>query len=377
MLKAYNTQKRGGKGKFGMKTGDDEVISDIFTATTHSRVLFFTNKGRVYELKGYRIPEGNAQSKGRAIVNLLSLQADEFVKNFLPINEKFDSDSEGGVFLIFATKNGTVKKSSFEDFVNINTNGKIAIGLDDNDELVSVKIAKEEDHILMSTFCGQSVRFEVASLRTIKGRGAFGVRGVSLDHNDKVISLDIIYGVRETPEVRDEYLKLPLELRKNIAKGDANLDLVAAMSKKQISLSEDVVYTLAKNEQFIFSITESGYGKKTSAYEYRVTNRGGKGVKNISTSGKNGGVVASFVTEDRDDIILVSTSGKVIRCSAAQISTFGRSARGVKIMFNEGGEVVSSVTKVAGTDDVDTIDAVEIAELGLHTPSVADDEVLV
>jgi DNA gyrase subunit A len=377
MLKAYNTQKRGGKGKFGMKTGDDEVISDIFTATTHSRVLFFTNKGRVYELKGYKIPEGNAQSKGRAIVNLLNLQQDEFVKNFLPINEKFDSDSEGGVFLIFATKNGTVKKSSFEDFVNINTNGKIAIGLDDNDELVSVKIAKEEDHILMSTFCGQSVRFEVASLRTIKGRGAFGVRGVSLDRNDKVISLDIIYGVREAPEVRDEYLKLPLELRKNIAKGDANLDLVAAMSKKQISLSEDVVYTLAKNEQFIFSITESGYGKKTSAYEYRVTNRGGKGVKNISTSGKNGGVVASFVTEDRDDIILVSTSGKVIRCSAAQISTFGRSARGVKIMFNEGGEVVSSVTKVAGTDDVDTIDAVEIAELGLHAPSVADDEVLV
>ena len=377
MLKAYNTQKRGGKGKFGMKTSDDEVISDIFTATTHSRVLFFTNKGRVYELKGYRIPEGNAQSKGRAIVNLLSLQADEFVKNFLPINEKFDSDSEGGVFLIFATKNGTVKKSSFEDFVNINTNGKIAIGLDDNDELVSVKIAKEEDHILMSTFCGQSVRFEVASLRTIKGRGAFGVRGVSLDRNDKVISLDIIYGVREAPEVRDEYLKLPLELRKNIAKGDVNLDLVTAMSKKQISLSEDVVYTLAKNEQFIFSITESGYGKKTSAYEYRVTNRGGKGVKNISTSGKNGGVVASFVTEDRDDIILVSTSGKVIRCSAAQISTFGRSARGVKIMFNEGGEVVSSVTKVAGTDDVDTTEAVEIAELGLQAPSVADDEVLV
>jgi DNA gyrase subunit A len=377
MLKAYNTQKRGGKGKFGMKTSDDEVISDIFTATTHSRVLFFTNKGRVYELKGYRIPEGNAQSKGRAIVNLLSLQADEFVKNFLPINEKFDSDSEGGVFLIFATKNGTVKKSSFEDFININTNGKIAIGLDDNDELVSVKIAKEEDHILMSTFCGQSVRFEVASLRTIKGRGAFGVRGVSLDRNDKVISLDIIYGVREAPEVRDEYLKLPLELRKNIAKGDVNLDLVTAMSKKQISLSEDVVYTLAKNEQFIFSITESGYGKKTSAYEYRVTNRGGKGVKNISTSGKNGGVVASFVTEDRDDIILVSTSGKVIRCSAAQISTFGRSARGVKIMFNEGGEVVSSVTKVAGTDDVDTTEAFEIAELGLQAPSVADDEVLV
>ena len=222
--------------------------------------------------------------------------------------------------------------------------------MDDDDELVSVKIAKEEEHILISSFEGQSVRFEVASLRTIKGRGAFGVKGINLDNGDKVISLDIIYGVRETPEVRDEYLKLPLELRKLLARGETSLDLVSVMSEKQITLSEETIYKLAKNEQFVFSITESGYGKKTSAYEYRVTSRGGKGVKNISTGDKNGGVVASFVIEDKDDIILVSTSGKVIRCSAASISTFGRSARGVKIMFNEGGEVVSSVTKVLGDE---------------------------
>ena len=370
MLKAYNTQRRGGKGKFGMKTGEDDIISDIFTATTHSRILFFTNKGRVYELKGYRIPEGNAQSKGRAIVNLLNLQADESVKNFLPINDKFETDSEDSAFLIFVTKNGTVKKSSFDDFANINSNGKIAIGLDDDDELVSVKIAKEEEHILISSFEGQSVRFEVASLRTIKGRGAFGVKGINLDNGDKVISLDIIYGVRETPEVRDEYLKLPLELRKMLARGETSLDLVSVMSEKQITLSEETIYKLAKNEQFVFSITESGYGKKTSAYEYRVTSRGGKGVKNISTGDKNGGVVASFVIEDKDDIILVSTSGKVIRCSAASISTFGRSARGVKIMFNEGGEVVSSVTKVLGDEAQEQEgDVLQSGELDTSTES--------
>ena len=363
LLSSYNTQKRGGKGKSGMKTGDGEVVSDIFTTTTHSRILFFTNKGRVYDLKGYKIPEGNAQSKGRAIVNLLPLQENEVVKSFLALPEN-EKELEGKAFFIFATQKGLIKKSSSNDFSSINANGKIAIGLEDGDELISVKLAQNEEHILISSKLGQSVRFEVSSLRTIKGRGAFGVKGITLDNNDFVISLDIIYGVRESAEIRDEFLKLSTDLRKDIAKCILNPEeqfkvfiertyekLEQEIREKQINLSIDVLNKLASNEQFIFSITEAGYGKKTSAFEYRVTSRGGKGVRNIDTGERNGGVVSSFVINDEDDIIIASTSGKIIRCSAKKIRTVGRVSKGVRLMFTEGDEKITSVARVVGEED--------------------------
>lgn len=363
LLSAYNTQKRGGKGKSGMKTGDGEIISDIFTTTTHSRILFFTNKGRVYDLKGYRIPEGNAQSKGRAIINLLSLQEGEEVKSFLALPEN-ERELEGKAFFVFATKNGLIKKSSADDFASINANGKIAIGLDENDELIAVKLAQEEQHILISSSGGQSVRFEVDSLRTIKGRGAFGVKGITLNENDSAISLDIIYGVREPIEIRDEFLKISTTLRKDIAKCVLKPEdqykifiertyeqLEKEITEKAITLSKDVIEKLASNEQFIFSVTESGYGKKSSAYEYRVTSRGGKGVKNIDTGERNGGVIASFVLNDEDDVIIASTAGKIIRCASNKIRIVGRVSKGVRLMFTEGSEKIISVARVVGEDE--------------------------
>ena len=353
-LSYYNAQRRGGKGKNAMKTSDDDAITNVFYASTHSFILFFSDKGRVYKLKGYKIPIGSANSKGRAIVNLLNLGADEKISNFLVMPE--NKDEWNNLNLIFATKNGLIRRSSIDEFENIPSNGKIAMGLEENDELIGVKLAQNEDHILLAAYQGQATRFAVNDLRVIKSRNSVGVNGMDLRHDDKVVSLCII-GIGERDIVtREAYLSIPLELRQVLPDiSDEEFKQKLSEFGKETPLSMDVARKWAQNEEFLLTITENGYGKRTSTYEYRITSRGGKGVKNIEITEKNGNVVSSFVVHRTEDIILSSSSGKVIRCNVASISIVSRASQGVKIINLDKGETVISTEKVSGMEEQDDL----------------------
>lgn len=342
-LSEYNTQKRGGKGKTAMKTNEEDSIAQTFVANTHTDILFFTNIGRVYKLKGYRIPEGSSQSKGRAIVNLLNMQSGETVSNFLAIPECEHTN------LIFATKNGMIRRSELEDFRNVNANGKIAISLSDDDALVNVEIANNSQHILLASKMGQAVRFPIEKIRVIKSRASQGVTGMKLENKDEVVSLSIINNQGNADETQLEaFLSISQSVRSKI------LTMTATQIKnlsETSSLSIETLQFLAQSEEFLLTITENGFGKRTSTHEYRITNRGGKGVKNIITSKRNGFVKASFIAQNNNDVIISSVLGKNVRCNAESISITGRSAQGVKIISLEDGDKVTSVIKVEAQEE--------------------------
>jgi DNA gyrase subunit A len=350
VLSSYNAQRRGGKGKFTMRTAEDDAVTYLFTATTHSFILFFSDKGRVYKLKGYKIPIGTSQSKGRALVNLLSLQAGENITNFLVLPE--NKEDWNNLNLIFATSNGLVRRSSIDEFSSIPTNGKIAIGLEDDDTLVGVRIGKNDEHILLASKNGQAVRFAVDSMRIIKSRSSTGVIGMDLDKKDKVVSITIVGGAEKDTATRDEYLNIPLELRILITSLD-NKELEQKLSEleKQINLELTAIRKWAESEQFLLTITENGYGKRTSTHEYRISSRGGKGVINILTTERNGKVIASFVAGNESDIILSSSNGKVIRCKASDVSIIGKNSQGVRIISLEKSEKVITATPTVGMED--------------------------
>lgn len=343
VLSAYNAQRRGGKGKFTMRTAEDDAVTYLFTATTHSFILFFSNKGRVYKLKGYKIPIGTSQSKGRALVNLLNLQPEESITNFLVLPE--DKENWNDLNLIFATANGLIRRSSIDEFSSIPSNGKIAIGLEDGDNLIGVRLARNDEHILLASKEGQAVRFAVDSMRIIKSRSSSGVIGMDLTGKDKVVSISIIGGAEKDVKSRDEYLNIPLETRITIP-SLTNEELKTELTKleKQISLDFDTIRKWAEAEQFLLTITENGYGKRTSTHEYRISSRGGKGVINILTTERNGKVIASFVAGNESDIILSSSNGKVIRCKAKDVSIIGKNSQGVRIISLEKGEKVITAT---------------------------------
>jgi DNA gyrase subunit A len=350
VLSSYNAQRRGGKGKFTMKTAEDDAVTYLFTATTHSFILFFSDKGRVYKLKGYKIPIGTSQSKGRALVNLLSLQAGESITNFLVLPE--NKEDWNNLNLIFATSNGLIRRSSIDEFSSIPTNGKIAIGLEDDDTLVGVRIGKNDEHILLASKNGQAVRFAVDSMRIIKSRSSTGVIGMDLDKKDKVVSITIVGGAEKDTATRDEYLNIPLELRIMITSLD-NKELEQKLSEleKQVNLELTAIRKWAESEQFLLTITENGYGKRTSTHEYRISSRGGKGVINILTTERNGKVIASFVAGNESDIILSSSNGKVIRCKASDVSIIGKNSQGVRIISLEKSEKVITATPTVGMED--------------------------
>ena len=354
-LSQYNTQKRGGKGKISMKTNEEDTISHTFLANTHTDILFFTNIGRVYKLKGYRIPEGSFQSKGRALVNLLSMQPGESVSNFLAIPEGLN-DSQTN--LIFATQKGMVRRSDLADFVNVNTNGKIAISLDEGDTLVNVQIADNTQHILLATHNGQAVRFPIESIRVIKSRNSQGVIGMKLENGDNVVSLSIINNQGNADETQlEKFLEISHSVRAKIL-GMTQSDLQKIAQKS--NLDSQTLQILAQKEEFLLTITENGFGKRTSTHEYRITKRGGKGVRNIITSKRNGFVKASFIAQNDNDVILSSSSGKMVRCSAESISITGRSAQGVKVISLDSSEKVISVVKVQKEEEQEIFESEEV-----------------
>tara|TARA_B100000780_G_scaffold261579_1_gene214099 strand:+ start:94 stop:2646 length:2553 start_codon:yes stop_codon:yes gene_type:complete len=301
-LTDLKTQKRGGKGKSGIVTRDEDFVVQIFTANTHTPVLFFSTQGLVYKIKSYKIPEGTPSSKGKSIFNLLPLKSHHSISSIMPLPE--DETEWKKLLVIFVTANGNVRKNTLEDFSNINSSGKIAMKLEDGDKIVGVKICRDDQDIMLSTKNGKCIRFMSKKLRLFKGRSSKGIRGIQLKDNDKVISLSI-------------------------------LDKVKNDDKNKSS-----------NTKFILSVTENGYGKRSSYLDYRVTNRGGKGIIGIINSPRNGSVAATLVVSDSDEIILSTDKGSIMRCAVKEIRVAGRNTQGVTIKKLSGAEKVVSVIKI-------------------------------
>ena len=318
-LVAIKAQKRGGKGKAGIKTRDEDFVIQIFTASTHTPVLFFSTQGLVYKLKAWKIPQGTANSKGKTLFNLLPLKSHHSISSIMPLPENEDEWKK--LQVIFATSKGKVRKNSLEDFINIQSSGKIAMKLDENDKIIGVVICKENQDIILSTKLGKSIRFMSKKLRIFKGRSSKGIRGMELTSGDNVISLSIVDNIN----IKGKDAKM---LLKN---GSANKDKSSELKAKQ---------------KFILSVTENGYGKKTSFYEYRVTNRGGKGIIGIINSERNGNVSSTFPVNEGDEIMLSTDKGRIIRCAAREIRTAGRNTQGVRIFKLSGDEKVVSAVKI-------------------------------
>jgi DNA gyrase subunit A len=360
----YAAQRRGGKGKFGIQTNEEDDVHEVIVSNTHSHLLFFSEKGQVYRLKTYTLPLGSNQSKGRAIVNLIPLADGDKINTFLPLPENREEWSQYD--LIFATKNGNVRRSDIADFENINANGKIAIRLDEDDKLVGVRLAKHTDNVLLASKKGNAIRFEMDDLRVIKSRSSDGVRGMNLAKGDDVVSLCILANNENNPEIKDKYLSIPLEIRM-IAKGEdaqavaKEIESYNQSSERKIELDAIKTIELAKDEQFLLTINENGFGKRTSSYEYRITGRGGKGIINMDTG--RGEILVTFVACDADDLVLVDSRGKIIRCSAGSISIIGRNTKGVKVFNVEKGEKVVSVSRLSAIvmNDIATEQAEEPA----------------
>jgi DNA gyrase subunit A len=308
-LSALKAQKRGGKGKTGISTREEDFVVQIFTANTHTPVLFFSTQGLVYKIKAHKIPEGATSSKGKSIFNILPLKSHHAISSIMPLPE--DEAEWKKLMVVFATAKGNVRKNTLEDFVNVNNSGKIAMKLDEDDKIIGVKICKEDEDILLSTQFGKCIRFKSKKLRLFKGRSSKGIKGIQLADKDKVISLSIIE--------------------------NSKIDSKIINKDKKIKNAVD---------KFILSVSENGYGKRTSYLDYRVTNRGGKGIIGIINSPRNGNISSSLIVGENDEIILSTDKGSIMRCAVKEIRTAGRNTQGVRIKKLSGSEKVVSVIKI-------------------------------
>ena len=308
-LSSLKPQKRGGKGKTGISTREDDFVVQIFTANTHTPVLFFSTQGLVYKIKAHKIPEGTASSKGKSIFNILPLKSHHSISSIMPLPE--DETVWKNLMVIFATEKGNVRKNTLEDFININNSGKIAMKLDEDDKIIGVKICKDDQDILLSTKNGKCIRFKSKKLRLFKGRSSKGIKGIQLKDGDKVISLSILDNI---------------QIKSNVLSKD-----------KKIKSGVD---------RFILSVSENGYGKRSSYLDYRVTNRGGKGIIGIINSSRNGNIASSLVVSESDEILLSTDKGSMMRCAVKEIRIAGRNTQGVRIKKLSGEEKVVSVIKI-------------------------------
>ena len=340
-LATYRAQKRGGKGRSGLSMRDEDILTQLFVGNTHTPMLFFSNIGQVYSLKLYKLPLGNPQSKGRPIVNLLPLKEGEVINNIMPMPE--NQEEWDNMHIMFATSKGNIRRNDLSDFKKIQSNGKIAIRLDEGDSLVNVMACSEDDHILLASRQGKAVRFPVNAVRVFRSRTSDGVRGMKLADGDKVISMTILHGIKASMEEREAYLTIPVEKRLEIAKGDQEF----TAEELGVSLSNEEIIELAKAEEFILTISENGFGKRTSAYHYRITNRGGSGIVNMVLSAKTGDVVASMPANMNDEIMLITNNGKLIRCKLDSVRITGRSTSGVILFKTDKGERVVSASLIA------------------------------
>jgi DNA gyrase subunit A len=354
-LSTYRAQRRGGKGRGGMQTREEDFVARLFVANTHTPVLFFSSRGQVYKEKVWRLPLATPQARGKAMINILPLEQDERITTIMPLPE--DEASWANLDVMFATTGGTVRRNKLSDFVDVRRSGMIAMKLGEGEAIVDVQIATEHDDVLFTTANGQSIRFAVPEVRVFTGRTSMGVRGIALDEGDAVISLSILRHVDATGEERAAYLKRASAVRRGLSEEaeeavDAEPDTEEA--EGTIELGEQRYVELSAVEQFVLTISERGFGKRTSSYEYRTTGRGGKGIvamDNRERDGtlrtKIGRLVGSFPVEEQDQLVLVTDGGQLIRCGVSEISIKGRKTRGVIVFSTAEDERVVSVERLS------------------------------
>jgi DNA gyrase subunit A len=343
----YRVQGRGGKGRTGMATREEDFVTSIFVANTHAPLVFFSSTGMAYKLKVWRLPEARIQGRGKAMVNLLPLSEGERITTILPLPE--DESQWEKLNVVFATKSGSVRRNELSDFVNINRNGKIAMKLDDGDGIVGVQIYTDMDDVLLTTRAGKCIRFALSDLRVFASRASTGVRGIKLASGDEVVGLSLLHHADAATAEARAYLKQANAARR-AATGEEESPLEeieeGEENGEEATLSPERYAELGAREQFILAVSESGFGKRTSSYEYRVTNRGGSGIVAMGMGRKNHAIVAAFPVEESDDLMLISDQGQTIRVPVSGISVQGRAAQGVTVFRVEENERVVSVERI-------------------------------
>ncbi|ERF85361.1 DNA gyrase subunit A [Bradyrhizobium viridifuturi] len=343
-LSTYRAQRRGGKGRAGMQTRDEDFVARLFVASTHTPVLFFSSRGQVYKEKVWRLPMAAPNARGKALINILPLEQGERITTIMPLPE--DESSWGNLDVMFATTSGTVRRNKLSDFVDVRRSGIIAMKLGEGEAIVDVQICTERDDVLLTAAGGQCIRFPVPDVRVFTGRTSMGVRGIALAEADRLISLAILRHVETTSDERSAYLKM----RRAVA-GEATTEEPVETEGEEtandaIQLSQERYAELSAAEQVVLTVSVNGYGKRTSSYEYRTTGRGGKGIVAMSVNNRNGNLVASFPVEDADQIMLVTDKGQLIRCPVADIRVAGRSTQGVIVFDTAEDEHVVSVEHI-------------------------------
>jgi len=358
-LDTFRAQRRGGKGRAGMATKDEDAITELFVTSTHTPVLFFSTHGKVYRLKVWKLPEGGPQTKGRPMVNLLPLADGEVISTVLPLPE--DEAEWADLHVMFATAKGGVRRNSMDSFTNVPSNGKFAMKFDDDsdDRLIGVKLLTDNDDVLLATKNGKAIRFAGDAVRSFQSRTSTGVRGIALKDDDEVISLSVLRGFEASTEERDQYLKAaPWKDNENAPE-----------------LSAERMAEFSETEDFILTVCANGYGKRSSAYEYRQSGRGGQGILNIDNIKRNGTVVASFRASDDEQLMLVTDQAKLIRMKVADMRVIGRNSSGVKLFDVAKGEHVVGAAKIDEEEEPENEaeDAVveEMVEQGISDGDVA------
>jgi DNA gyrase subunit A len=350
-LSTYRAQKRGGKGRAGMQTRDEDFVTRLFVASTHTPLLFFSSRGQVYKEKVWRLPLAAPQARGKALINILPLEQGENITTIMQLPE--DEKTWDKLDVMFATTRGTVRRNKLSDFADVRRSGIIAMKLDEGDAIVDVQICTENDDVLLTSAAGQCIRFAVSDVRVFQGRTSMGVRGITLGNDkegglgDKLISLSILRHVEASADERVAYLKRASAVRRGgNGDGEDNGATDGEEAEGAIELGEQRYVVMSEAEQFVLTISEKGFGKRTSSYEYRTTGRGGKGIVAMAVTEKNGRIVASFPVEEADQIMLVTDGGQLIRCPVDGIRIAGRSTQGVIVFSTGEGEKVASVERL-------------------------------
>lgn len=358
-LATYRAQRRGGKGRSGMSTKDEDFVTRLFVVNTHTPVVFFSSRGIAYKLKVWKLPLSAPQARGKALINLLPLEAGENITTIMPLPE--DEDSWDTLDIMFATRKGTVRRNKLSDFVQVNRNGKIAMKLDDEDDgIVGVEVCQASDDVLLTSSAGYSIRFKVDDVRVFNSRNSVGVRGIKMAKGDEVISMAIVRGFNASADERVAYLKQAAAARRALGSelaedADTSADDEEETVGDNVSLDTERYAAMGAAEQFILTLTDQGFGKRSSSYEFRVSGRGGKGLKatDLSKADEIGKLVAALPVEDSDQIMLVSNAGQLIRVPVDNIRFASRASKGVRVFRTAEGESVVSVERISEADEDD------------------------
>jgi DNA gyrase subunit A len=343
-LSTYRAQRRGGKGRAGMQTREEDFVLRLFVANTHTPVLFFSSRGQVYKEKVWRLPPAAPQARGKALINILPLAQGENITTIMPLPE--DEQTWGNLDVMFATTSGTVRRNKLSDFVDVRRSGIIAMRLAEGEAIVDVQICTEHDDVLLTSAAGQCIRFPVADVRVFQSRTSMGVRGLALENGDRVISMSILRHVDASADERAAYLKRANAVRRGAGEEDIATDAEETPNAGAIELGEHRYVEMSAAEQVVLTVTENGFGKRTSSYEYRTTGRGGKGIVAMAVTPRNGRLVASFPVEEGDHIMLVTNGGQLIRCPVNGIRIAGRSTQGVIVFSTAENERVVAVERL-------------------------------